>query len=348
MDTPQKKDNKVVLLVDGDNARPSVLSEIIDEVGKFGTITIRRIYGDWTQQNMSGWKKLLQKYAMQPIQQFRNTTGKNATDSALIIDAMDILHSRDVQVFCIVSSDSDFTRLATRIREDGLQVVGIGERKTPESFVKSCNRFIYTENLNETTVEDENTDALHRNADKAIAPDPRPLLIKAYQLYADEDEWIHLAQFGEYLRKIDPGFDQRTYGYRMLAQLIGAYPDLFEVQRDDKKKSNIFIRLKKAPEGLQTLATQKKKKYPTPNIQPELRGLLEKAYKRAKKDDGWVYITQFGIVLRKVDPDFNVRDYGFKKLSDLIKSLEDMFEIRYKDSRKTGDFHIRLISESNR
>ena len=139
--------NKIALLIDGDNAQPSLINKILTEAGKYGSITIRRIYGDWTTANMKGWKDTLNNNAIQPIQQFRYTTGKNATDSAMIIDAMDILHSDQVDGFCLVSSDSDYTRLATRIREMGYFVVGIGKQITPKAFVNACNLFIYTENL---------------------------------------------------------------------------------------------------------------------------------------------------------------------------------------------------------
>ena len=139
--------NHIALLVDGDNAQPSLIEPILTEVSKHGSITTRRIYGDWTIPQMSGWKQVLQTYAIQPIQQFRYTVGKNATDSALIIDAMDLLHVGAVDGFCIVSSDSDYTRLATRIREEGLFVMGIGSRQTPSSLVNACEIFVYTENL---------------------------------------------------------------------------------------------------------------------------------------------------------------------------------------------------------
>jgi hypothetical protein len=140
-------DRRVAILIDGDNAQASLIEQILVEAGKFGNATIRRVYGDWTTPNMNSWKDILNIHAFQPIQQFRYSVGKNATDSAMIIDAMDILHSNHVDGFCLVSSDSDYTRLATRIRESGLLVVGIGEKKTPRAFVSACNVFIYTENI---------------------------------------------------------------------------------------------------------------------------------------------------------------------------------------------------------
>ncbi|MBM2832806.1 MAG: Maebl, partial [Dehalococcoidia bacterium] len=143
----QSEQPRVAVLIDGDNAQASLLPQILAEVSKAGLVTIKRIYGDWTTTNMNSWKGALHKHAIQPIQQFRYTTGKNATDSAMIIDAMDLLHSNDVRGFCIVSSDSDYTRLATRIREEGLFVIGVGEKKTPEAFTNACNQFIFCENL---------------------------------------------------------------------------------------------------------------------------------------------------------------------------------------------------------
>ena len=141
---------RIAMLIDGDNAQPSMIEKMLAETTKYGLITIRRIYGDWTASNMGGWKEVLQTHAIQPIQQFRYTVGKNATDSAMIIDAMDLFYSGNVDGFCLVSSDSDYTRLATRIREQGIFVMGIGKKQTPRAFVNACDLFVYTENLNPT------------------------------------------------------------------------------------------------------------------------------------------------------------------------------------------------------
>src|SRR4030066_1308292 len=168
----QSEQPKFAVLIDGDNAQASLLPQILAEVSKVGLITIKRIYGDWTTTNMNSWKNSLHKYAIQPIQQFRYTTGKNATDSAMIIDAMDLLHSNDVQGFCIVASDSDYTRLATRIREEGLFVIGVGEKKTPEAFTNACNQFIYCENL----VGTKGTGKKLKKEEMSDIPDPLPLL----------------------------------------------------------------------------------------------------------------------------------------------------------------------------
>lgn len=228
---------KIALLIDGDNAQPSLIEKILTEVGKYGQITIRRIYGDWTTSNMNGWKETLHNYAIQPMQQFRFTVGKNSTDSFMIIDAMDTLHSGFVNGFCIVSSDSDYTRLATRIRERGFFVMGIGEKKTPKSFVNGCNVFIYTENfilkesesgLNETST------ALEKN-EKSNKSDPIPLLKQAFDMAVREDEWALLSDIGIHLRQLDPGFDPRTYKYNQLLQIIIANPKVFEIKKYEPK-----------------------------------------------------------------------------------------------------------------
>jgi len=237
---------RMALLIDGDNAQPSLIGKILTEAGKNGSITIRRIYGDWTTANMGGWKNTLNNFAIQPIQQFRFTVGKNATDSALIIDAMDILHTHSVDGFCIVSSDSDYTRLATRIREMGVFVMGIGRQKTPKAFVNACNVFIYTENLvphethhparKESRRGEVKDKGEKTEKDKDL--DPVPLIKGAYEMAMEEDGWANLASMGFYLRQLDPSFDPRTYGYKQLSQLIKAHGHLFELRVQDQSGTN--------------------------------------------------------------------------------------------------------------
>jgi uncharacterized LabA/DUF88 family protein len=268
----EEKTRKVALLIDGDNAQPSLIGQILTEAGKYGLVTIRRIYGDWTTVNMSGWKNALHDSAIQPIQQFRYTIGKNATDSAMIIDAMDILHGHLVDGFCIVSSDSDYTRLATRIREMGFFVMGIGKRSTPKAFVNGCNIFIYTENLvprgrerepreprrrgrggaarkdgvKETREEHDEREDREDREDKAGKYDPVPLLKGAFDMAVHEDGWANLGEIGFYLRQLDPGFDPRTYGFKQLSQLIKSQQALFEVQSRGEEAGGaaIYIRLR--------------------------------------------------------------------------------------------------------
>jgi len=253
---------KLAILIDGDNAQPSLISKILAEAAKFGNITIRRVYGDWTTPQMKGWKDALNNHAVQPIQQFRYTVGKNATDSAMIIDAMDIIHSGVVDTFCLVSSDSDYTRLATRIREEGLFVIGIGKSTTPKPFVNACNIFTYTENLElededllsgETAAETpQNKDEPQKtpeskpasNGKKPQRPNPVPLLKEAFSM-AGESDWVHLGLFGNYLSQLDPGFDPRTYGFKQLSQLLKAYRTFFELRFSESEgPSDVYVRLK--------------------------------------------------------------------------------------------------------
>lgn len=229
----QFEQKKFAVLIDGDNAQASLLPQILAEVSKVGLITIKRIYGDWTTTSMNSWKESLHKYAIQPIQQFRYTTGKNATDSAMIIHAMDLLHSNDVDGFRIVASDSDYTRLATRIREEGLFVIGVGEKKTPEAFTNACNQFIYCENL--TVTEDLKRKPAKKNKRKSDVGGPLDLLLQGFIMAAKEEEWVYLASMGNALRQLDPAFDPRTYGHTKLQSLVKDYPETFVLKQDDSK-----------------------------------------------------------------------------------------------------------------
>jgi len=240
---------KIALLIDGDNAQPSLVGKILTEAGKHGSITVRRIYGDWTTANMSGWKDTLNNHAIQPIQQFRYTVGKNATDSALIIDAMDILHSHLVDGFCIVSSDSDYTRIATRIREMGIFVMGIGKQKTPKAFVNACNVFIYTENLMPREAPRRGKRGADKTtADRAEQPkkaDPIPLLKQALEMAMQEDGWANLATMGFYLHQLDPGFDPRTYGFKQLSQLLKTFSSSFELKlQDETGPTTVYVKVR--------------------------------------------------------------------------------------------------------
>ncbi|MEC5395387.1 NYN domain-containing protein [Bergeyella sp. RCAD1439] len=218
--------SNIALLIDGDNAQSSLVKEIIEEVSKYGKATIRRIYGDWTLPTMRSWKEVLNENSLNPIQKFSYTSGKNSTDSALIIDAMDILHQKTVDGFCIVSSDSDFTGLAKRIREEGMFVMGIGKKMTPISFVNSCEIFTFTENL---SVEDEepvkDKEPQSRPKEARVAKIDKKVLAKiekAFDISANEEDHAHVSSMGNALRKIEPSFDTRTYGFRTLSALIAS------------------------------------------------------------------------------------------------------------------------------
>ena len=226
-------DRRVAILIDGDNAQATLIEQILVEAGKFGNATIRRVYGDWTTPNMNSWKDILNIHAFQPIQQFRYSVGKNATDSAMIIDAMDILHSNHVDGFCLVSSDSDYTRLATRIRESGLLVVGIGEKKTPRAFVSACNVFIYTENIKRKSRPSSGGNG--RKKTSSLSDQESELIDMVSQAIdmvgTDDDGWTRLSEVGTALRRIDPGFDPRTFGHRQLSQLIKGHGKEFEMRK---------------------------------------------------------------------------------------------------------------------
>ncbi len=228
------ENRRIALLIDGDNAQASLVEQIIAEVSKYGIISVRRIYGDWTTPQMNSWKEVLNTHAIQPMQQFRYTVGKNATDSALIIDAMDILHDGYVNGFAIVSSDSDYTRLATRIREKGFFVLGIGKLTTPKAFVNACEIFVYTENLVEETKKKPIPRTQDEASIKAEPADVVPLLKSAIESVQQDDGWAQLGSIGQRLHQLDPGFDPRTYGYKQLSQLIKAHKNVFEI---NEKKS---------------------------------------------------------------------------------------------------------------
>ena len=223
----------LAMLIDGDNAQPKLLEHVLAEITKYGLVTTRRIYGDWTETQMSGWKNSLHSLAVQPVQQFRYIKGKNATDSALIIDAMDLLHSGSVAGFCIVSSDSDYTRLATRIRESGMFVMGVGRSITPKSFVNACEVFVYTENLSPQKDKD-------RRVKEKSDTEWTKLVKQAIGMASQDDGWALLANVGSNLQKLNPAFDSRTYGHSQLSQLVKSRQNLFEI----KGKSPVRVRVK--------------------------------------------------------------------------------------------------------
>ena len=240
---------KLAVLIDADNAQASVIQELLAEVSRYGTATIKRAYGDWTTTNLKGWKEVLHTMAIQPIQQFSYTSGKNATDSALIIDAMDVLHTGRVDGFCLVSSDSDFTRLATRIREAGLVVYGFGERKTPEPFVAACDKFIYTEILRPEKIAEKDAEKVPVVA-VADVRKLQPLVIAAIDANARDDGWAALGGVGSHISKMDPAFDARNYGFKKLSELVRSlkYLEVKELplaRPDGVTVMNVQIRMKR-------------------------------------------------------------------------------------------------------
>ncbi len=227
---------RVAILIDADNISGDHADGVLEEAGKHGRTIIRRIYGDWTTTAGNKWKKVLADLAIVPIQQFQNTIGKNATDSALIIDAMDLLHRDAAEVFCIVSSDADFTRLASRLREDAKTVLGIGASKTPRAFVRACDRFIFLENLRR---EPETPDAPKQKRRPRVAPtEAGKLLRRAFEDCEGDDGFVFLGTLGQALLKLDPSFDSRTYGFKKLVDLVDSDKS-FDVAKHPTKNARV-------------------------------------------------------------------------------------------------------------
>jgi uncharacterized protein (TIGR00288 family) len=221
---PSPENDRIALLIDADNTSKSDAAALMEEVAKYGVPTVRRAYGDWTSNRLSGWKDQLNRHAIQPVQQFAYTTGKNSTDFALVIDAMDLLYSGNVDAFGIVSSDSDFTRLVTRLRESGKTVYGFGRRKTPEPLQNACDRFVFLENL---TAAEPSTDE-----PSTPLPDLRTILIQAINDTAGDDGWANLGGVGSVLSNRYPSFDSRSYGFPRLTALVEAQDYLDVVQSE--------------------------------------------------------------------------------------------------------------------
>jgi len=258
-------DLRLAVLIDADNVPPTRIKAMLEEIAKYGTPTFKRIYGDWTSPSKSSWKSVLLPYAITPIQQYSYTTGKNATDAALIIDAMDILYTGKVSGFCIVSSDSDFTRLATRLREAGMTVYGMGEKKTPLPFISACDKFIYIEIL-DLPVQEEKPIATTANVKKKGGTPPPPakpmskvtaelirLCKDTVNDLAGEDGWVNLGNLGKLIIKKQPDFDPRNYGFKKLSSLIKNMPASFEIQDrssgKDTDAQSFYVRVKEDTGG---------------------------------------------------------------------------------------------------
>lgn len=262
---------RLAVLIDADNISADVVEGLLTEIASFGEATVKRIYGDFTTQTSSKWKQCLNRYAIKPVQQFAYTTGKNATDSTLIIDAMDLLYTKRFDGFCLVSSDSDFTGLATRIREEGLLVLGFGEKKTPEAFRNACHKFILTEILKAVASQNnisamspgkaeeaktskqmaaiplvEKSNSVEQGADNKELP--LGFILEALARSYDDTGWANLANFGSFLTKIKPDFDARIYGFKKLSDLVKQRKDVFEIEERSSKDLStkiLYLREKK-------------------------------------------------------------------------------------------------------
>lgn len=251
---------RLAVLIDADNAQAAVIEGLLAEIARFGEATVKRIYGDFTAPTSSSWKKVLQQYAIKPVQQFAYTTGKNATDSTLIIDAMDLLYTRKFDGFCLITSDSDFTGLAMRLREEGLTVLGFGERKTPDAFRNACHKFVFTEVLRPSSTIDPLAMTKKAESDQKIMSSqlpadvveqkqdfPKKFVLTALEQSSDDAGWAHLGTFGSYLTKLQPDFDSRLYGYKKLSDLVKAKTDIFvteERQAPGSTQKVLYLRAK--------------------------------------------------------------------------------------------------------
>ncbi len=251
---------RLAVLIDADNAQAAVIEGLLAEIARFGEATVKRIYGDFTSPMSSSWKKVLQRYAIKPVQQFAYTTGKNSTDSTLIIDAMDLLYTRKFDGFCLITSDSDFTGLAMRLREEGLTVLGFGEQKTPDAFRNACHKFIFTEVLRPSTTSESSASPVKASNESKVSPTqpvaevaetqqefPSQFVLTALEQSIDDAGWAHLGTFGSYLTKLQPDFDSRLYGYKKLSDLVKAKMDIFvteERQAPGSTQKVLYLRAK--------------------------------------------------------------------------------------------------------
>lgn len=245
----EESGRRLAVLIDADNARAAVIEAVLEEVARFGEAIVRRIYGDFTSSQSASWKALLNKFSIKPMQQFAYTVGKNATDSTMIIDAMDLLYTRRFDGFCLVTSDSDFTGLAVRLREEGLLVYGFGEEKTPAAFRNACHKFLFTEVLRTATRQGDagaEVGAARRPPQDAPPAGAHPVipadfLMEALDRSVDESGWTQLGTFGSYLQKIQPDFDTRLYGFRKLSDLVRGCPSLFVMEEREAPSGNRTI-----------------------------------------------------------------------------------------------------------
>jgi uncharacterized LabA/DUF88 family protein len=340
MDEKRIEDRQLAFLVDGDNAQATMIEEMLAEVSKYGSVIIRRVYGNWTAGGqVNSWKTKLKEYALTPYQQFPNISNryvtKNATDIALIIDAMDILHDGIVKGFVIVSSDSDYTSLAIKIREHGLFVIGIGKKETHDSFRRACDVFVSTENLGKEEEEE-------KEAPKAPKGQARPrktprdaidILNRAFDYAVNDDGRALNGDIGAALRRLDPAFDTRTYGKASLLNLIDELDDVFEVERADH--GAIYVRRKGEhraipPAEEQAAPEPEKRKEPScacRTVNDALPLLLE-AYRIVEKNsDGTADTFRMFKAAKKVDPTFDSVNYGKEKISHLLEALPDHFAL---------------------
>ena len=292
---------KLAVLIDADNSSISSIGPILEEIAKYGIASVKRVYGDWSNDSLKNWRDILLLNAITPVQQFAYTVGKDATDMILIIDAMDLLYSGSLDGFCIVSSDSDFTPLASRIRESGLNVYGFGKKSTPDAFKKACDKFIFIENLvTDNLVADKKVEATSTNNKNNINDLDKPtlnLIYKAVKDNADDSGWAYLGNVGTYISAVKPDFDTRNYGYAKLSGLIQA-SGLFETKL---RGSQLFLRKL----GFGTFVK-----------------LVHKAISNSSKNE-WAEIDSVMKFITTKEPDLIIKNYGFDNLKEAILGINN-------------------------
>lgn len=367
---------RLAMLIDGDNAQAALLDQMLAETGKYGIITIRRVYGDWTEPQMKSWKQTLNTHALQPVQQFRYTVGKNATDSAMIIDAMDVLYTAGVDGFCLVSSDSDYTRLATRIREKNMFVMGIGKAMTPRAFVNACDVFVYTENLvaEETLVQlppQAPTQPKKRRKtaatstagaiEQAVAPSTASLqnappakpkkAAKAAPVAQTPAAKPKKSRRAKSTAPTDPTPHIEKPG-QSAASLFNVEPaptiysvddddyfDRDDIDETDSILDTPILQIEPIPVNRRVKVP---KVTPPPVTELNIETLFRTAFEQSVGEDGWAHLGSMGNKLRQLDPGFDSRTYGYRQLSSLIEAHPEIFEIRKTEPASTSAIYVRL------
>lgn len=303
------EEKRFAILVDAENISAKYIQHIMDEISGYGVVTYKRIYTDWTQANSSSWKSILSEYAFSPMQQYSYSSGKNSTDSAMIIDAMDILYSKMVDGFCIVSSDSDFTKLAVRLKESGMMVIGMGERKTPKAFTTACNVFKYLDILAEDDIEEEEKNSREKNNAKNKTDEEKTVtdfktisnaIRKILTDREDDDSKLNMGELGNLLVKRYPDFDVRNYGYSKLSKFLQSLPFV-----DIQTEGNVMYAILKSENTEQKIKT----------INAMILKLLE------ENQEYTMMMGELGNQLYKKFPNFDLRNYGYRKLSRFLQSL---------------------------
>ena len=313
-----KNFENIAVVIDADNTQYSKVSDVLRNISTRGRITVKRAYGNWQKDSLTHWEDVIKKNAIHAMQQYDYVRGKNATDMAMVIDTMDLLYKGIYDAFAIVSSDSDFTPLAIRLRETGIYVMGVGKETTAESFKKSCDDFIVLENLSNDISEAEilSIPEISKESEEktGLPKSVHRMLREAYDAYKDEHEYVNIGAVGSYIKRIKPDFDTRTYGYKKLSELISDFPQHYEVHSNSHGCTYKCLRIVQK-EDMQTI-----------------HKLMRQAYMLYKDDSGYAHIGSCGCYLMNNLPGLNIRQYGYKSISDLLIQCPKLYQIKKANS----------------